>query len=71
MENCSKKKGSPMMEFIYLLSLTGVSGMNDLGAGIASDVCEKGYKLFFKTFFYLFIILTIVLAALKHMIGGY
>lgn len=81
MENCSKKKGSPMMEFIYLLSLTGVIGMNDLGAGmtafvaflmyIASDVCEKGYKLFFKTFFYLFIILTIVLAALKHMIGGY
>lgn len=81
MENCGKKKGSPMMNFVYWLSLTGVIGMSDLGAGmtafvafllyIASNVCEKGYKLFFKTFFYLFIILTIVLAALKHMNGGY
>ena len=81
MEKLNKKNGLPIMEFIYSLALTAAIGMNDLGAGmtafvaflmyIASNVCEKGYKLFFKTFFYLFIILTIVLAALKHMNGGY
>lgn len=70
-----------MMEFIYSLALTATIGMNDLGAGmtafvaflmyIAFNVCDREYRLFFKTFFYLFIILTIVLAALKHMIGGY
>ena len=78
MEKRKKKKEIPMMEFIYLLAMTGVIGMNDIGAGmtafvaflmyIASDSCEKEYRLFFRLFFYIFIILTIVLAALKQMI---
>lgn len=81
MEKCNKKKGLPMMELVYSLALTAVIGMNDLGAGmtafvaflmyIAFNVCDREYRLFFKTFFYLFIILTIVLSTLKHMIGGY
>ena len=81
MEKLNKKNGLPMMEFIYSLALTAAIGMNDLGAGmtafvaflmyIAFNVCDREYRLFFKTFFYLFIILSIVLAALKHMIGGY
>ena len=78
MEKRKKKKEIPMMEFIYLLAMTGVIGMNDIGAGMtafvaflmymASDSCEKEYRLFFRLFFYIFIILTIVLAALKQMI---
>lgn len=81
MEKRKKRKEVPMMEFTYLLAMTGVIGLTDIGAGMtafvaflmytASDACEKEYKVFFKLFFYVFIILTIVLAALKHMNGGY
>lgn len=77
MEKRKKKKEVPVMEFVYLLAMTGVIGMNDIGAGMtafvaflmymASDSCEKEYRLFFRLFFYIFIILTIVLAALKQM----
>lgn len=80
MEKRKKKKEVPMMEFIYLLAMTGVIGMNDIGAGMtafvaflmymASDSCEKEYRLFFRLFFYIFIVLTVVLSSLNKMVGG-